>query len=103
MGFSRQEYWSGLPFLASRDLPYPGIEPMSLASLVLVVDSLPTESPWKSVNQLYFNFKKMTRITKFRTAEWMLVPFTETGNWTQSRFENHYAYYILDMLGYDVY
>ena len=31
MGFSRQEYWSGLPFPAPGDLPDPGIEPMSLA------------------------------------------------------------------------
>ena len=29
MGFSRQEYWSGLPFLTPVDLPNPGIEPMS--------------------------------------------------------------------------
>ena len=29
MGFSRQEYWSGLPFLCPRDLPDPGIEPGS--------------------------------------------------------------------------
>ena len=27
MGFSRQEYWSGLPFPSSGDLPYPGNEP----------------------------------------------------------------------------
>ena len=27
MGFSRQEYWSGLPFFSPRDLPDPGIEP----------------------------------------------------------------------------
>ena len=35
MEFSRQEYWSGLPFPTARDLPDPGIEPMSLASPVL--------------------------------------------------------------------
>ena len=29
MGFSRQEYWSGLPFSSQRDLPIPGIEPPS--------------------------------------------------------------------------
>ena len=29
MGFSRQEYWSGLPFLLPGDLPDPGIEPVS--------------------------------------------------------------------------
>ena len=38
MGFSRQEYWSGLPFPSPRDLPYPGIEPRSPA---LQADSLP--------------------------------------------------------------
>ena len=31
MGFSRQEYWSGLLFSSSGDLPYPGIEPGSPA------------------------------------------------------------------------
>ena len=31
MGFARQECWSGLPFLTPRDLPDPGIEPMSPA------------------------------------------------------------------------
>ena len=32
IGFSRQEYWSGLPFPTLGDLPDPGIEPMSLVS-----------------------------------------------------------------------
>ena len=32
MGFSRQEYWSGLPFPPPGDYPDTGIEPMSLAS-----------------------------------------------------------------------
>ena len=40
MGFSRQEYWGGLPFPSPRDLPDPGIEPESPA---LQADSLPTE------------------------------------------------------------
>ena len=31
VGFSRQDYWSGLPFLSPEDLPDPGIEPGSLA------------------------------------------------------------------------
>ena len=38
MGFSRQEYWSGLPFLPPGDLLRPGIEPTSPA---LQADSLP--------------------------------------------------------------
>ena len=40
MRFSRQEYWSGLPFPPAGDLPNPGIEP---GSPELQVDSLPTE------------------------------------------------------------
>ena len=40
MGFSRQEYWSGLPFLSLRDLLNPRIESTSSA---LQADSLPTE------------------------------------------------------------
>ena len=35
MGFIRQEYWSGLPFPPPGDLPNPGIEPVSPASLAL--------------------------------------------------------------------
>ena len=40
MGFSRQEYWSGLPFPSPGDLPNLGIKPRSPA---LQADSLPTE------------------------------------------------------------
>ena len=40
MGFSRQEYWSGLPFPSPGHLPNPGIDPRSPA---LQADSLPTE------------------------------------------------------------
>ena len=35
MGFSRQEYWSGLPCLPPGDLPDPGMEPVSLPTPVL--------------------------------------------------------------------
>ena len=44
MEFSRQEYWSGLPFPSPGDLPDPGILPESPA---LQVDSLPSEPPGK--------------------------------------------------------
>ena len=44
MGFSRQEYWSGLPFPSPGDLPDPGIEPGSPA---LEADALTSESPGK--------------------------------------------------------
>ena len=41
MEFSRQEYWSGLPFPPPGDLPNPGLKLMSSASLALQADSLP--------------------------------------------------------------
>ena len=44
MGFSRQEYWSELPFPSPGDLPNPGIKPESPA---LQVDALPSELPGK--------------------------------------------------------
>ena len=40
MGFSRQEYWSELPFPSPGDLSDPGIEPMSPVSPALQADSL---------------------------------------------------------------
>ena len=40
MGFSRKEYWSGLPFPSPGDLPNSGVEPMSPA---LQADDLPAE------------------------------------------------------------
>ena len=42
MGFSRQEYWSGLPFPSPGDLPNPGIEPRYP---VLQADALTSEPP----------------------------------------------------------
>ena len=47
MGFSRQEYWSGVPFPSPGDLPDPGIEPRSPT---LQADSLPSEPPGKPIN-----------------------------------------------------
>ena len=44
MGFPRQEYWSGLPFPSSGDLPDPGIKP---GSPTLEADALTSEPPGK--------------------------------------------------------
>ena len=55
MGFSRQEYWSGLPFSSPGDLPNPGIEPRSPAS---EADALTSEPPvdhnklWKILKEM---------------------------------------------------
>ena len=49
MGFSKQGYWSGLPFPSPGDHPNPGIEPRSPA---LQADSLPTDLQGKPINTL---------------------------------------------------
>ena len=46
-GFSRQEYWNGLPSPPPGDLPDPGIEPASISLLHWRADSLPQEPPGK--------------------------------------------------------
>ena len=53
MGFSRQEYWSGLPFPSPGDLPYPGIESRSPA---LQADALTSQLPGKFYCIYYFTY-----------------------------------------------
>ena len=62
MGFSRQEYWSGLLFPSPGDLPDPLIESTLLMSLALAGDSLLLLSPGKPV---YENLK-------FKCENWLL-------------------------------
>ena len=51
VGFSRQEYWSGLPFPSPGDLPNPGIEPRSPA---FQADTLTSALTGKSTSIVYF-------------------------------------------------
>ena len=61
MGFSRQEYWSGLPFPSPGDIPEPGIEPGSLTSPALAggffVASAPGKTPytWIIIKPTFWN------------------------------------------------
>ena len=70
MGFSRQEYWSKLPFPSPGDLPYPGIEPGPPA---LQADSLPSAEPKGSPSE--------TEVGKNKT---------KTNNWSQLIEGFHY-------------
>jgi len=51
MEFSRQEYWSELPFPTPGDLPNPGIEPTSRESSVLTGGFFTTSATWEA--QIY--------------------------------------------------
>ena len=48
MGFSRQEYWSGLPFPSPGDLPNPGIKPTSLMPPALAGVFFTTSTTWEA-------------------------------------------------------
>ena len=63
LGFSRQEYWSRLPFPSSRDIPDPGIEPRSPA---LQADALPSEPPGKP--------KDMVHIYSYLAIKYIIQP-----------------------------
>ena len=54
MGFSRQEYWSGLSFPYPGNLPNPGIQPMSPVSPALQADSLLLSHLGSPINSVCF-------------------------------------------------
>ena len=60
MGFSRQEYWSGLPFPSPGDLPDPWIKPRPL---ILQAEALTSEPPGKprssAITSMYFYLSHM--------------------------------------------
>ena len=49
MGFSRQEYWSGLPFPSPGDLPNPGTELTSLTSPVSADVVFTASTTWETL------------------------------------------------------
>ena len=65
IAFSRQEYWSGLPFPSPGDLPNPGIEPGFPA---LQADSLPSEPP---VPEAMLNMCSF--LTYYHQMRWILL------------------------------
>ena len=66
MGFSRQEYWSGLPCPPPGDLPNPGTEPVSLMSPALASGFFITSATWEAPicailfkNYVYWELRKI--------------------------------------------
>ena len=81
MEFSRQEYWSGLPFPSAGNLPNPGIKPTSLTLQVILYQLIHQESP--------------------RKLEWVGYPFFQHIFLTQeSNWDLMHCRYILYQLSY---
>ena len=70
MGFSRQEYWSGLPCSPPGDLPDPEIEPVSLGSPTLEVDSLPLAPPG---NTFQFSSVELLSCVRLFATPWTVA------------------------------
>ena len=87
MGFSRQEYWSGLPFPLPGDLPNTGFKHASLASPALTAGFFTTESPGKPYREYNFiethnNITKnenviMNLTNMYKQVHWKLQNFAE--------------------------
>ena len=57
MDFSRQEYWSGLPFSTPRDLPDPEVEPASLMSPALKGRFFTNDATWEAqLSKTWINY-----------------------------------------------
>ena len=73
MEFSRQEYWSGLPFPSPGNLPDPGIKPGSPA---LQVDSLLSEPPGKSYFSNFHSLKESEYLSSLHSLPIVLPVLT---------------------------
>ena len=102
MGFSRQDYWSGLTCSPPGDHPNPGLEPRSPA---LQADSLPSEPPGKPKVLIAIAIAKSLQscltlcdpidgsppgspvpgILQARTLEWVAISFSNAWKWKWNR------------------
>ena len=62
MGFPKQEYWSGLPFLSPADLPDPGIECLSLTPPALAGVFFTTSATWEALPQVSVQLLSRVRL-----------------------------------------
>ena len=67
MGFSRQDYWSGLPFPSPGDLPDPGIKPVSLTSPALTNRFFTIGATWEALQLGWSEVKSLSGVQLFET------------------------------------
>ena len=69
VGFSRHEYWSGLPFPFPGDLPEPGIKATPLMSPALAGSSLLLAPPGKSLKATQWSKEKAAKVNDTTVAQ----------------------------------
>ena len=76
LGFSRQEYWSGLPCPSPGDLPNPGILPMSLMSPTLAHGCFIISSTWEALpSSIWFSSVAKSCLTLCNPMDWSMPGF----------------------------
>ena len=78
MGFSRQEYWSGLPCFPLGDFPNPGIESVSLMSPPLAGGFFTHCATWEAQAEDYLQIKNL----RVREVKWLVQGQTTNKHWT---------------------
>ena len=68
MGFSRQKYWSGLPFPSPGGLPYPGIEPASLTPPALTGSFLTASTAWGAHVSVLLGKESQTQYLSYKVS-----------------------------------
>ena len=104
MGFSRQEYWSGLPCPPPGDLPNPGIEPRSLTSPAMAGRFLTTSATWETHNEsrypkgmnCHVNCPRVSKVAgggwRREKVKWVCLIWSHGAKWSQfslSRVKGH--------------
>ena len=102
VGFSRQEYWSGLPCSPPGDLPNPGIKPISLSSLAPASGSLPLTSLGKPLLH-QFSFNAGASCSHWFWLWVSLLPFVlfllKASMWMQtSQKDKHFSLKLMERL-----
>ena len=97
MGFSRQEYWSGLPCPPPGALPDPGIEPASHTSPELAGGFFTTSATWEALT-LAESLSKLSRVQtlvnpgqeKVSKMAWKVSPGTIEPKFSKQRWRHHW-------------
>ena len=94
VGFSRQEYWSGLPCPPPGDLPDPGIKLASLGFPALADGILTTVSPWKPSESSNENSILLLLNITHNTFAKLCMPITVRCYWLLSLHADHFGHEI---------
>ena len=74
LGFFKQEYWNGLPFICLGNLPVPRIEPVSLMSCVLAGRFLTSSATWEAQQNHIKGLSRFPTLKVFHGTQYRALP-----------------------------